>query len=47
MLWIEYWEWVAFACLAVLWLVFVTTGGSGISHVLTIVFTACLSLSII
>jgi hypothetical protein len=47
MLLVKYWEWAACAGMAATWILFVSTGGGAIPHELTLVFIACLALSIL
>lgn len=41
----EYWEWIAWLGMLAIFITFVASGGSAISHTLTLVFIACLALS--
>lgn len=40
-------EWITWGCMVCVFLAYVITGGSGMSQLLTLVFTACLALSTI
>lgn len=44
---VRHWQWIAWGCMALLWFVFVVSGGQVISHGLTLVFIACLALSLL
>lgn len=44
---VKYWDFAACSLMVLLWTLFVATSGDAIPHTLTLVFIACLALSLL